>query len=289
MSDNALVLNEPWFPSSHINGYIQKVNSIPMLSAEEEFELATKFQKENDLKAAQKLIMAHLRFVAKIAKKYSGYGLPLDDLIQEGTIGLMRAVKRYKPTKLVRLATYALYSIKAEIQEYIIKNWRLVKIATTKAQRKLFFNLRKKKKKLGWMSQEERQSLADELGVPLKEVITMEQRLTLSDMNIFQPSDDENTSNINQVEFSILENSDNNLENDVINHDVNVKAQAVIEGSFNMLNPRMKKIIQERYFSEEKSTLDDLAEQFSISKERVRQLESEAINLMRENCRDLIG
>ena len=182
-------------PTGNLESYIQASRSIPMLSVDEERELATRLQDEGDLEAAQHLVMSHLRFVIHVARGYSGYGLPQADLIQEGNIGLMKAVKRFDPTVGVRLVSFAVYWIRAEIHEYILRNWRIVKVATTKAQRKLFFNLRSSKKRLGWFSHEEVKRVAEDLGVTPKDVLEMESRMSGHDITFDAPDDDEHLRN----------------------------------------------------------------------------------------------
>ena len=187
--------------SGSLDAYVQYVSSIKMLSAEEEKELATRLRENEDLESARKLVMSHLRFVVHIAKSYSGYGLPQADLIQEGNIGLMKAVKRFDPTVGVRLVSFAVHWIKAEIHEFVLRNWRIVKVATTKAQRKLFFNLRKAKKRLGWFSQEEVQTVANELGVSTKEVLQMEARMSSQDQAFDLSADDDETGSFAPVQY----------------------------------------------------------------------------------------
>ena len=217
MSNNlqSMALSVPH--SGSIEGYIQAVSSIDMLSAEEERELAVRLREDEDLQAARKLVMSHLRFVVHIAKSYSGYGLPQADLIQEGNIGLMKAVKRFDPTVGVRLVSFAVHWIKAEIHEFVLKNWRIVKVATTKAQRKLFFNLRKAKKRLGWFTHDEVQTVANELGVSTKEVLQMEARMSSQDQAFDLSADEDETGNFAPVQF--LEDKSSDVETDVINND----------------------------------------------------------------------
>lgn len=291
MVDNTMVMQNAQVVPVISGSYMSKINAVPMLSAEEELELANRFQEQNDLKAAQQLIMSHLRLVVKIAKKYAGYGLNNDDLVQEGAIGLMKAVKRYQPSRLVRLATFAVHWIKAEIQDYIIKNWRLVKVATTKAQKKLFYNLRKLRKSTSWMSHEERKIIARELDVPVKEVEVMEQRLTAQDVNIFQPveDDDKDRAASNKVESNVIEGESITVEDEVIAADSNSKVTNMLRKSFSKLDDRLKKIIEKRYLSESKATLDELASDLAISKERVRQLENKAIKLLKADCAHLVA
>merc|ERR1711935_899909 len=197
--------------------YMQFAYSVPMLSAEKEHDLATRLFNDNDLQAAQELIMSHLRFVVHVAKGYSGYGLPHADLVQEGNVGLMKAVKRFNPEVGVRLVSFAVHWIKAEIHEFVLKNWRIVKVATTKAQRKLFFNLRKNKKRLGWFTHDEVQTVANELGVSTKEVLQMEARMSSQDQAFDLTADEDETGNFAPVQY--LEDKSSDVETDVINND----------------------------------------------------------------------
>lgn len=253
-----------------IDTYINHVMSIPILSTAEEVALAKNLNNENDLGAAKKLIMHNLRYVVYIAKSYSGYGLNLSDLIQEGNIGLMKAVKKYDPEKNLKLITFAIYSIKSEIHEFVIKNWKIVKIATTKAQRKLFFNLRSKKSNLSNLSSNEASLIAQDLGVGIQDVIEMEKRINNSDLAI-EDKDEENftpsvylKSNEPQPDEILEINEKNLLANKL--HDV-----------IKNLDERSKDIIQSRWLSNNKLTLEDLSSKYGISRERVRQIENESL------------
>ncbi len=261
--------------SGSIEGYIQAVSSIDMLSAEEERELAVRLREDEDLQAARKLVMSHLRFVVHIAKSYSGYGLPQADLIQEGNIGLMKAVKRFDPTVGVRLVSFAVHWIKAEIHEFVLKNWRIVKVATTKAQRKLFFNLRKAKKRLGWFTHDEVQTVANELGVSTKEVLQMEARMSSQDQAFDLTADEDETGNFAPVQY--LEDKSSDVETDVINNDWDTAASKRLYSAIKTLDERSQDIIETRWLADNKITLQDLADKYQVSAERVRQIEKNAM------------
>ena len=275
MSNNlqSMALSVPH--NGSIEGYIQAVSSIDMLSAEEERELAVRLREDEDLQAARKLVMSHLRFVVHIAKSYSGYGLPQADLIQEGNIGLMKAVKRFDPTVGVRLVSFAVHWIKAEIHEFVLKNWRIVKVATTKAQRKLFFNLRKAKKRLGWFTHEEVQTVANELGVSTKEVLQMEARMSSQDQAFDLSADEDETGNFAPVQF--LEDKSSDVETDVINSDWDANASKRLYSEIKTLDERSQDIIETRWLADSKITLQDLADKYEVSAERVRQIEKNAM------------
>ena len=275
MSNNlqSMALSVPH--NGSIEGYIQAVSSIDMLSAEEERELAVRLREDEDLQAARKLVMSHLRFVVHIAKSYSGYGLPQADLIQEGNIGLMKAVKRFDPTVGVRLVSFAVHWIKAEIHEFVLKNWRIVKVATTKAQRKLFFNLRKAKKRLGWFTHEEVQTVANELGVSTKEVLQMEARMSSQDQAFDLSADEDETGNFAPVQF--LEDKSSDVETDVINSDWDANASKRLYSAIKTLDERSQDIIETRWLADSKITLQDLADKYEVSAERVRQIEKNAM------------
>ncbi|MDK1289457.1 RNA polymerase sigma factor RpoH [Pseudoalteromonas umbrosa] len=264
--------------SASIEGYLQAVSTIPMLDAEKEHKLATRLHENGDLDAAKQLIMSHLRFVAHIAKSYSGYGLPQADLIQEGNIGLMKAVKRFNPTVGVRLVSFAVHWIKAEIHEYVLKNWRIVKVATTKAQRKLFFNLRKNKKRLGWFNQEEVSTVASELGVSEKEVREMESRMSGQDMGFDLGSDEDEgpqSGNFSPVQYLADSNSD--IAEVIEEEQYQQQAQNRLLAAMKTLDERSQDIVAARWLAEDKATLQDLADKYSVSAERVRQLEKSAM------------
>jgi len=266
-------------PVGSLDAYIQAVGVIPVLSKEDEQALATQFRDEEDLDAARELVMAHLRFVVHIAKGYTGYGLPLNDLIQEGNVGLMKAVKRFDPTYDVRLVSFAVHWIRAEIHEFVLKNWRIVKVATTKAQRKLFFNLRKKKKTLAWLSAAETKAVADDLGVSAKEVTEMEKRLHSRDA-IFDPTPDLDDER-NFTPAAYLPAPDSDPAKQVETHDFNHDASTRMRAALNILDDRSRRILEERWLTEDKMTLHELAAEYGISAERIRQLEVNAIKKLR--------
>jgi RNA polymerase sigma-32 factor len=264
-----------------LDNYISAVNSIPMLTAEEENNLAQQVKDNGDINAAQRMIMSHLRFVVHIARGYRGYGLPESDLIQEGNIGLMKAVKRFDPEKKVRLVSFAVHWIKAEIHEYILRNWRIVKIATTKAQRKLFFNLRRKKKRLGWFSDEEVNTVANELGVSRKDVLQMEARLTYQD-NAFDGHDEEDNENAPVIPANYLESSEPSPEQSLVTSDTKKNESELLHTALATLDDRSRDIVSQRWLSDDKLTLQDLAGKYDISAERVRQLENNAMKKLKQ-------
>ncbi|MFO7858743.1 MAG: RNA polymerase sigma factor RpoH [Ectothiorhodospiraceae bacterium] len=262
--------------------YIQAVNQIPVLSAEEEYELAVEYRDQQDIDAARQLVLAHLRFVVHVARGYSGYGLPLADLIQEGNIGLMKAVKRFDPEVKVRLVSFAVHWIRAEIHEYILRNWRIVKVATTKAQRKLFFNLRSSKKRLGWLTHDEVQNVASDLGVKPETVLEMESRLSGQDM-AFDPQPDAEGDDETVIRSPAAYLSDDRMDpaaqiesDDWDDHQVDSLNSAV-----ERLDERSRDIVQRRWLSESKTTLQELADHYGVSAERVRQLEKNAMNKLK--------
>lgn len=267
-------------PIGSLGNYIHWVNQIPLLSLEEEQQLATRLLEHNDLDAARRLVMAHLRFVVKIARGYAGYGLPQADLIQEGNIGLMKAVKRFNPQVGVRLVSFAVHWIRAEIHEYIIKNWRIVKIATTKAQRKLFFNLRKAAKKLGWFSEEEAQAVAMELNVTVKDVRQMEARLSHYDASIDLDESDDDAHHPGSI-ARFLEDKRQDPAQQLENHDWQQQQVDALHVALDELNERDRDIIESRWLATKKATLHDLAAKYQISAERVRQLEKNAMTKLR--------
>jgi len=268
--------------SGSIESYMQSAYSIPMLTAEEEHDLATRLYDDNDLQAAQKLIMSHLRFVIHVAKGYSGYGLAQADLVQEGNVGLMKAVKRFNPGVGVRLVSFAVHWIKAEIHEYVLKNWRIVKVATTKAQRKLFFNLRKNKKRLGWFSNDEVNTVAETLGVSTKDVLEMENRMSSHDQAFeLSSDDDDNASASNFSPAMYLEDKQSDLAVEVENANWENHANSRLSTALVALDERSQDIIKTRWLAENKTTLQDLANKYQISAERVRQLEKNALNKLK--------
>ncbi len=266
-------------PVGSLDAYIQAVGSIPVLSKDDEQAMAARFRDEGDLEAARDLVMAHLRFVVHIAKGYTGYGLPLNDLIQEGNVGLMKAVKRFDPSYDVRLVSFAVHWIRAEIHEFVLKNWRIVKVATTKAQRKLFFNLRKAKKTLAWLSADETKAVAEDLGVTAKEVNEMEKRLHSRDA-IFDPTPDlDDDRNFTPAAYLPSPDADPALL--VEADDWNSNATARMTAALKILDDRSRDILEKRWLSETKQTLHELAAVYGISAERIRQLESNAIKKLR--------
>ncbi|MGI9222712.1 MAG: RNA polymerase sigma factor RpoH [Woeseiaceae bacterium] len=267
-------------PAGSLDSYIHAVGAIPVLSKEDEQSLARRFNDQEDLDAARELVMAHLRFVVHIAKGYTGYGLPINDLIQEGNVGLMKAVKRFDPSYDVRLVSFAVHWIRAEIHEFVLKNWRIVKVATTKAQRKLFFNLRKNKKSLAWLTHAETQAVAEDLGVSAKEVTEMERRLSARDA-IFDPApgaDDEYA--FTPAAYLPSKNADPaEIVEKVDFHD---DATAQMTEAMKDLDERSQDILRSRWLTEKKQTLHELADKYGVSAERIRQLEANAIKKLRK-------
>ncbi len=263
-----------------LDSYIRMANQYPILTAEQEKELAERFYYDEDLDAAKQLIMSHLRFVVHIARGYMGYGLPLADLIQEGNIGLMKAVKRFNPEVGVRLVSFAVHWVKAEIHEYVLKNWRIVKVATTKAQRKLFFNLRKNKQRLAWFSEDEIQKVAEDLGVSPEDVKEMESRMTGQDMGFDLPVGDD--SDEAYVPSMYIEDDRSNFADELEDEEHNGQATAQLAYALAQLDERSQDIIKTRWLDENKATLHDLAAKYNISAERVRQLENQALKKIKD-------
>ncbi|MAW25144.1 MAG: RNA polymerase sigma factor RpoH [Gammaproteobacteria bacterium] len=266
---------EVLLPGGQIEAYIQAVSQIPILTAEEEKEIADRLYYDNDLDAARSLVMSHLRFVVHIARSYSGYGLPQADLIQEGNVGLMKAVKRFNPEMGVRLVSFAVHWIKAEMHEYILKNWRIVKVATTKAQRKMFFNLRSAKKKLAWFTAEEVKSVANDLGVSEDVVRQMEGRLAAQDMAFDGYSDDDDDLSLAPAQY--LEISDADPAQILEKQDWTQDSTDRLYSALSDLDDRSKDILASRWLSDEKATLHELAGKYNVSAERIRQLEKNAM------------
>ena len=267
-------------PVGSLDAYVERVSRIPVLSREEELELATRFRGDGDLNAARELVLSHLRFVVHIARGYSGYGLPVGDLIQEGNVGLMKAVKRFDPTVGVRLVSFAVHWIRAEIHEYVLRNWRLVKIATTKAQRKLFFNLRKSKKNLGWLTASETQAIANELGVTTSEVTDMEQRLSSRDLSFDPvPDADEEDGSYSPASYLPAPEADPSVavEREQWDDDTSDRLAQAME----TLDERSQHILRSRWMTEQKATLHELADKYGVSAERIRQIEANAIKKLR--------
>jgi len=266
-------------PLGSLDAYIHAVNAIPVLPVAEEQRLARRLRSEGDLDAARELVLAHLRFVVHIARGYVGYGLPLGDLVQEGNVGLMKAVKRFDPEVGVRLVSFAVHWIRAEIHEYVLRNWRLVRVATTKAQRKLFFNLRRAKTGLGWLSRDETEAIARDLGVPAREVTEMEQRLAGQDL-VFDPvPEDGEDKAVSPATYLPAPGADpaEALEQD----DWQERAAGRLHEALAQLDERSQAIIQARWMTDRKATLQDLAGRLGVSAERVRQIEQQAIRALR--------
>jgi len=267
-------------PGANLNAYIQGTATVPVLSLEEEKSLGEALYYEEDLDAARKLVMSHLRFVVHIARSYNGYGLPLADLIQEGNVGLMKAVRRFNPEKGVRVVSFAVHWIKAEIHEFILRNWRIVKIATTKSQRKLFFNLRSAKKELQWLSADEAKAVAEDLGVEVRDVMEMEMRLTSRDAAFDAPVDEDEDA----VAYSpslYLESKGADPAEQVEREDFDGDNNARLSEAFENLDQRSQIILQRRWLDEKKATLHQLADEFGVSAERIRQLEKNAMKKVR--------
>ena len=262
--------------SGNFDSSLNVIGQTNKLNAEEEHMLALRYRDEGDIEAAKQLVMANLRFVAHVARGYSGYGLPLSDIVQEGNIGLMKAVKRFNPDRGVRLVSFAVHWIRAEIHEYVIKNWRIVKVATTKSQRKIFFNLRKSKKKLGWLSKNEAEAIAENLNVDLKTVYEMETRLDGKDMAFDLPEDSNEESFGSPVTYLEQHNADPALL--VENSDWKDHKESLLSNAINNLDERSQDIVTNRWLSEKKMTLHELAERYNVSAERIRQLEKNAMN-----------
>ncbi len=267
-------------PSGSLETYIQGVNRIPMVTAEEERELAVRYRDENDLEAARQLVLAHLRFVVKVARGYNGYGLPLGDLIQEGNIGLMKAVKRFDPTLGVRLVSFAVHWIRAEIHEFILKNWKIVKVATTKAQRKLFFNLRSAKKRLGWLNQQEIDEVAEDLGVRSEDVIEMEKRMSNIDASFDGPVGSDDDDKV-FAPAAYLEDKRLDPEATLAEEQEDDLNQERLMYAIEALDERSRDIISKRWLAEDKATLHELAAQHNVSAERIRQIENNAMKKLR--------
>lgn len=268
-------------PVGSLDAYIQAVGSIPVLDAAEEKRLAERFHAEDDLDAARQLVLAHLRFVVHIARGYLGYGLPLGDLIQEGNIGLMKAVKRFDPEVGVRLVSFAVHWIKAEIHEFVLRNWRIVKVATTKAQRKLFFNLRKAKKRLGWFSYDEVNAVAQDLGVSPEQVLEMESRLAGQDIGFDAPADNDDEDRVYAPAQYLMANAATDPAVALEAEDWEDHGSEQLGDALAGLDDRSRDILQRRWLAEPKATLQELADEYGVSAERIRQLENNAIKKLR--------
>lgn len=276
-TSKSLQVIDPMVPGRDLTAYIASVNSIAVLTPEQEKELANQYYYDNDVDAARQLVLSHLRFVVHMAKTYSGYGLPLGDLIQEGNVGLMKAVKRFNPEVGVRLVSFAVHWIKAEMHEFILRNWRIVKVATTKAQRKLFFNLRGSKKRLGWMSQEEVDAIAEDLGVDAATVMQMEGRMGSYDAS-FDGAADADDEEAYQAPAQYLEDVRYDPARMVEAEDYEKTSTDGLYVALENLDERSRDILQRRWLNDNKATLHELAEEYGVSAERIRQLEKNAMN-----------
>ncbi len=267
-------------PGRDLDAYVANVSTIPILNAEEEKTLAERLFFDNDLEAARQLVMSHMRFVVHIARSYQGYGLPLGDLIQEGNVGLMKAVKRFNPTMGVRLVSFAVHWIKAEMHEFILKNWRIVKVATTKAQRKLFFNLRSQKKGLGWMNNDEVNAIAEDLGVDAATVRQMEGRMAATDMAFDAPSDADDDAAV-MAPSMFLEDHSADPALMVEHQNVEESNNMQLTEAMSELDERARDILAQRWLVEEKATLHELAAKYEVSAERIRQIEKNAMKKLK--------
>src|SRR5512134_232577 len=269
-------------PIGSFDAYVDAVSRIPVLSREDGDELATRYRRDDDLDAARQLVLSQLRFVVHIARGYHGYGLPLGDLVQEGNVGLMKAVKRFDPAVGVRLVSFAVHWIRAEIHEYVLRNWRLVKVATTKAQRKLFFNLRKYKRNLGWLSAEETKAVARDLGVSEHDVTEMERRLSARDIS-YDPvpdAEDEESANYSPAAYLPAPDADPAVAVERAEWDDDVSDRVAF--AMTQLDDRSRAILKARWMDEPKATLHDLADQYGVSAERIRQIEANAIKKLKK-------
>ncbi|MEZ5465818.1 MAG: RNA polymerase sigma factor RpoH [Lysobacteraceae bacterium] len=277
----ALVANNLPVPSAlgSLDAYIGAVNRVPVLSAEDEQDLARRYHDDEDLDAARELVMAHLRFVVHVARGYQGYGLGMGDLIQEGNIGLMKAVKRFDPEHGVRLVSFAVHWIRAEMHEFILRNWRIVKVATTKAQRKLFFNLRKSKKRLGWLNAAEVSAVAKDLNVSEREVLEMESRLSGRDIGFEAPVDDDDDNPPAPAAYLVGHEDDPSLTYE--RQDEEDNQLELLRDGLAELDERARDIVARRFLAEPKATLQELADEYGVSAERIRQIEAQALKKMR--------
>src|SRR5271170_2183745 len=282
-AQTALITHSPELalvgPVGSFDAYVERVSHIPVLTREQEHELAERFHNDNDLAAARDLVLSHLRFVVHVARGYAGYGLPVNDLVQEGNIGLMKAVKRFDPSMGVRLVSFAIHWIRAEIHEYVLRNWRLVKVATTKSQRKLFFNLRRLKKNLAWLSEEETRAVARDLGVEEKDVREMEQRLSARDMSFDPAPDTDEEESYSPAMYLPASNSDPAIE--VEREEWEEDSSERLGLALEKLDERSRNILKRRWMTDDKATLHELADEYGISAERVRQVETNAISKLK--------
>jgi RNA polymerase sigma-32 factor len=266
-------------PLGSFDAYVDRVSRVPVLSREHEQQLARRFREHDDLDAARQLVLSHLRFVVHIARGYSGYGLPVNDLVQEGNVGLMKAVKRFDPDVGVRLVSFAVHWIRAEIHEYVLRNWRLVRIATTKAQRKLFFNLRRLKSNLSWLSADETRAVARDLGVPAAEVAEMEQRLAAHDLSFDPLPAGEDEESYGPAAYLAAPDAD--PASTVENADWDSDAAAQLAVGLKSLDERSRAIVRRRWLASPKATLHELAAEYGVSAERIRQIEAAAFTRLR--------
>ena len=283
-------MNQNLIPASHelalagpmgsLSSYMDVVSRFPVLEKEREQQLARRYRDENDLEAARELVLSNLRFVVHIARGYGGYGLNMGDLVQEGNVGLMKAVKRFDPDVGVRLVSFAVHWIRAEIHEFVLRNWRVVKVATTKAQRKLFFNLRKAKKNLGWLGKEETEAVAKDLGVSAREVSEMEQRLAARDLS-FDPVPINNDDEDDYGPATYLPGTDADPSSLVADADWEENSNAKLMQALDALDDRSRDIVQSRWLSEDKLTLHTLADRYGVSAERIRQIENQSMKKLR--------
>jgi len=286
MTQTALLPVGPYFASdSGLATYIREVNAAPVLTVAEERKLARLYRKTGDLEAARKLVLCHLRFVVKVARGFSGYGLPIGDLIQEGNVGLMKAVKHYDPSHKVRLLSFAVHWIRAEIFDFVLRNWRIVKVATTKAQRKLFFNLRKSRTHTGWMSQTEIEAMASNLDVSADTVKEMESRLTSPDVP-FDSEDDTDDDDFHAAPAGYLQDMRFNPEVAISRRDNESTSERQLSTALSRLDERARQIVQRRWLDENKATLHELAREYNVSAERIRQIEKKALNDMHRALAD---
>jgi len=273
---------QTYVPTGSLEAYVSSVFRLPMLSAEEEREHARNLRKNNDLEAARALVLSHLRFVVRIARGYSGYGLPQQDLIQEGTVGLMKAVRRFDPEMGVRLVSFAVHWIRAEIHEYILRNWRIVKVATTKAQRKLFFNLRSAKKRLGWLSRKEVEEVAEDLGVKPETVMEMEARLSSHDLS-YDGAADADDDEVGTAPAAYIADKRMEPGRELEQEDAATDRRERLYAALDHLDSRSRDILQARWLGDDKMTLQDLADKYGVSAERIRQIEKKALSRLRSD------
>ncbi len=279
MTTDVMALNA-LAPGRDLDAYVQTIGAFPVLTPEQEKALAERFYYDNDLEAARELILCHLRFVVHLARSYRGYGLAEADLIQEGNVGLMKAVKRFNPEVGVRLVSFAVHWIKAEMHEYILRNWRIVKVATTKAQRKLFFNLRSSKKRLAWLTREETRAVAEELGVSEQEVTRMEGRLAATDLTYESPADaDDDEASTAPVHY--LASSEPDPAELIAEEDFQTDSAEKLRHALIELDDRSRDVIQRRWLADAKTTLQDLADEYGVSAERIRQIEKNAMKKLK--------